>query len=661
VKLEQTEYAAIVRREIDAAQGYDSDVLAQERADALDYYNGVLPAISGEDRSEIVSHDVADCVNALMSQVMPMFTTSLLEFTPNSEEDEPQAQAESDYVRSAIEQADGFLTLYGAAFDALLQGNGWIKVTLEDKTDTSIENYPADLSDDELYQLTIPRSERETVDVTPVKGGGYEVTRTVQRQELDIRCVSPDVMLFSNSWDQFEFQDLRFVGERVLYTESDLLAMGVDQDKISELDLATNADNPAAVARESQYSDDTTDDGIAPQPAENLRECFDCYVRIDTEKNGTSELRNVLISGNHILREGPAECIPYATGSPICIPHRIQGIGMYQTMVQIQDAKTDILRKYIDQLEVNLLGRVGVLDGRVNLDDLLNGRLHGVVRMDEPGAVQPLSTPITGEQSIQGLNYLDSVMQQRGGSSVEMNDADRQVMKSSAAAAGVMVQNYEQMAGWYCSNMVNTMLKSTFALVHKTLRLESVGPRMAKLRGKWVQTVPSQWQERAHINVTAGMTTQERNNRIQGLTTVIQQQLGWIDQGLEGIITDRGRVFNAVTDWIRAFDLGDPLEYVLDPGSEEAQAKAQQQAQQAQQAEQQAQQMQQTLIEMQSTLERQKLELDKYKHDTDLKYKYFDSRLDATVSRAKGLSEEERHTTDAAIKLIAGVEGGQNS
>jgi hypothetical protein len=45
-------------------------------------------------------------------------------------------------------------------------------------------------------------------------------------------------------------------------------------------------------------------------------------------------------------------------------------------MRQIQDSKTDIIRRYIDQLEVNLLGRVTALDGRVNMDDLLNGRIN---------------------------------------------------------------------------------------------------------------------------------------------------------------------------------------------------------------------------------------------------------------------------------------------
>ena len=104
--MNETELVALVRHEIDDALGYDADTLATKREKALDYYFGKMTA-APEGRSQIVSHDVADTVHALLSQINPIFQSSVIEFAPASEEDEPQAQLESDFVQWQLEQSDG--------------------------------------------------------------------------------------------------------------------------------------------------------------------------------------------------------------------------------------------------------------------------------------------------------------------------------------------------------------------------------------------------------------------------------------------------------------------------------------------------------------------------------------------------------------------------
>ena len=90
--------------------------------------------------------------------------------------------------------------------------------------------------------------------------------------------------------------------------------------------------------------------------------------------------------------------------------------------------------------------------------------------------------------ALQGLQALDMVIEKRGGASVNMNDADRQIMKASAAAAGGMRQAHEEMAGFYCSNLVNTLLRRAYILIHKKLRYEmgeETGARPGRLvRGR---------------------------------------------------------------------------------------------------------------------------------------------------------------------------------
>src|SRR5450631_3794965 len=85
-----------------ALAAISSAELAQDRADAMDYYLGDMskdmPAQDG--RSRAVSTDVADTVEGLMPQLMDIFAGSdeVVRFEPVGPEDEAAAQQETDYV-----------------------------------------------------------------------------------------------------------------------------------------------------------------------------------------------------------------------------------------------------------------------------------------------------------------------------------------------------------------------------------------------------------------------------------------------------------------------------------------------------------------------------------------------------------------------------------
>lgn len=645
--MNNADIVALVRREIEASQGYDADVLATKRELALDYYNGAMVA-APEGRSQIVSHDVADTVHALLAQIMPVFQSSIIEFAPQSEEDEPQAQLESDFVRWQLEQSDGYKILSEAAHDALLIANGWIKVTVEEKAEVGSESY-SDLSAMQLQFVSQPRQEGEEVKVTE-KGGTYTIKRTMTTRELKVDCISPDVMLFSTSADQFDFEELRFVGERVLYTSTELKEMGVSKSDIASIEISHDDYWPAIRAREGIYQDRNEQELGGSQDAEQLRECYDVFMRIDLNDSGSSELRHLRIGGSVLILNEPAECIPYATGSPVPMPHRVQGTGMFELMHQIQDSKTHTLRQYMDNLAVMNGSRIGAVEGQVNMDDLTNGRINGVVRMRSPDAILPLPAADIGQQAIAGLNYLDSQRSQRGGASVELGDADRQLMQSSAMAAGAAVDSSEKMAGWYCTNLVNTLLANTYKLIHKRLRYDMPGEVGAKLRGKWSKTDPAQWQERKHMNVTAGMTTSERNRKKQDLMMVMQQQQMAMQNGGMGVITDMSKIYNASADLVRLMDVGAPEEYLIDPNSQEAQQAGQQQSQQQQQQQAKADKMQEEIL----AIEQGKIAQDKYQVDKELEFKYFDSRLDAEIKEAE-------ITTDAILETEKNANVQQNT
>ena len=630
---------AVARFEVEQSIGYDQDVLSLKREYALKYYNGIMAA-APEGRSQLVSHDVADTVNSLMSQVGRIFQTTNIMFEANSEEDEQSATTESDACKWQLDKIDGYSTLHEAAHDALLIGNGWIKVTVDESTDITKEEY-GNLDELQLNSVMEPTAENQETDAKETKDG-YRITRETTTYRLKVESIDPAVMLFTTNRGQFKLRDLRMVGERKLFTVSDLKEMGVSDTDVAAIPNSDDDYWNAVRARQGQYSDDESDNQAA-QDAEQVKECFDIYLRVDNG-SGVTELRHILYGGSVLIEDEPALVIPYATGSPLPMPHMVQGQGMYEHMGPIQDAKTDILRSYADNLEVMNSSRLAVVEGDVNMKDVTGSRINGVVRVKHAQAIIPLPATDAGQQAITGLNYLDTVRSQRGGASVDNNDADKQLMQSSAVAATGAIESAERMAGYYARNMVNTMLRDTYLLIHQKLRQEYPSKIMAKLRGKWVEVDPSQWQERLHVEITAGMTSRERNEKITAVTSMIGKMEAMMMQGGEGIIVDKAKLYNAYDDYIRATELGDASDYLIDPSSQEAQQAAQQQQQAAQKQSQEAMQLQQAMITLTKQIEDDKLEFDRYKTDQEIRFKYYDANLDAEVNEAK-------MTSDSIVKL----------
>jgi len=632
MRLSDDELAAVVQFEIDQAQGYDSSVLATKRANALDFYQGIMKA-PAEGRSSIVSNDVADSLHALMGQLAPIIKTTLIEFKPNGEQDEPQAQAETDFVRDAIDSAKGWQTIFNGIHDALLIANGWLKISTEEKATVTSETYPPDLSDVQLFVLNQPTAANQKIEVRASKFK-TTVKRTTTTTQLKFECVPPEDMLFSEGVGG-DLNDQRFVGQRKLYSDSQLFELGISKETIEQIPLATSSMWPAALAREGIYSDST--DVQPAQTSQQLREVYCCYQMISSRDGLKSERRYIWLGGRKILKNEPADSVPYVTGSPIPMPHRIQGMGLYELLQSIQSGKTHILRNFMDNLAAANSSRIGAVEGRVNMDDLTNGRINGVVRMSDPNALVPLPAADIGPQAMAGLSYLDHVRVARVGSSVDVNELQAQIMKSSATAAAGQLAQVEQMAGWFAGNLVETLLKPAFARVHKLLREELAGPVEAKIRGKWQQTDTGQWPARENLTVNMGMTTAEKTAKVGTLTQVISQQTNIMASGGDNILTNRSKVYNAMTDWLRASDIDTPEQYLIDPDSPEAKQAMQQQAQAQQQQQQQMAQMQQALIQMDQQF---KLLIQK----RDLEFKVWKEQLDAEV-------KEAQMTADNVVKM----------
>ena len=646
-KMKQEEIVQALRNEISLAEGYDSDELAEVREKALDYYYGRTRGDEVEGRSSVQSTDVADMVEAVLAQVLPAFQTdNVVEFEPESEEDEQQANQESQAVNYMVNEVnEGYAVFYQAIKDSLLQRNGIIKAHVEETVESETNEFVG-ITSMELAQLVLaddPNLEVQILDQEQTGDDQFDVTakfiQTTRR--LLVEAVPPENFLISVNHDSIFLNNVPFCAERELVQRSELLKAGYSKTVVNNLPVMTMDTKNDANARDNN---DKSEIYAGNEPSQDLIEVFRCFYLIDADGDGIAERHMYVLAGNTILEDEPAPFVPYASGTPFIQPHRWNGLSLYDKLKEVQDVKTATLRNYLDNHNNANNARVGAVEGMVNMDDLLNSRPGGIVRMQSIDSLVPIPRDDIGQSAQSLLQYMDEVRSARGGASLDLQSASAQIQGDTAHGIERQYTAREQLAALMARTLAETLIASTYKIVHMAMRLLMPGGFTFRQGSAFSQTDPSQWPERDRVNVKTGLSVNERMAKAASLAEIVTKQEQYIMNGQGGILTDSAKLFNALIDWCKAKGLDNPERYWTDPQSESAQQAAQQAQEQAQQQQQQQQQMmeaqqqfQQQLLQIQSTL-------DKYKHDTELRFKYWDAQLDAEIKEAEIVG-------DAATKI----------
>jgi hypothetical protein len=468
-----------------------------------------------------------------------------------------------------------------------------------------------------------------------------KITRTQRR--MCVAAVDPTAIVFESDWNSVFLDGIRFLAERSYPTRSDLLEEGYSRaavDRCTAYGLQPEA--PDTVARYQRPGGSSTSpmNSISNLPwAVQPVEVYECYYRYDSDGDGIAELHWILLGGgNEILRDDIVDFIPYATGTPFLQPHQLNGLGLFDKLASVQDIKTATLRKWLNNLEAANNARVGVNERTVNLDDVVNTRPGGVVRVKGSPATEMSPFPIvdTGQSSMMLLAYADRMRSDRGGASLDLQTAAAQ---AGPNASGVAIDREysakEQLAAMACRTLAETLIRSTYAIVHRGLRTWFQTEVSARVAGKFVKSNPQSWVERDRVNVKSGLSVGERSMKKVALEQVLAQQQTILQAGLAGQLTDTQGVYRAQMDWSRAAALDNAERYFIDPATPEAQQAKQAADAAAAQAQAETMEVQKQIATAQQQVEAMKSAIDKYKADTDSSFKYFDAVLGAQVETMK--------------------------
>jgi hypothetical protein len=544
--MDDTEVQAIVAAELTDAVNFIDLEIGNLRAKATEYYFGDPFGDEEEGRSQVVSMDVRDTVQAILPSLMRIFFSSenVVQYIPRSKEDVPMAEQATDYVKYILNEDNNFfVTLHSAFKDALVRKTGVIKWWIDERTEIKNESYSG--MDDAQLTLLLSQDGVEMVDlqsepdpnapppiIDPITGQQLtptvlvhevKVSRRITHKKFRVESLAPEEFIIDRRARTFDDADI--VAHRKLATVSELVAMGYDQEEVEantgEDELDTNIERIARNPAQMMFGESDNN------PAQRRILYLEAYIRMDMDGDGLAELRKICTMGPSykIVANEPADDIPFTYFVPDPEPHTFFGMSTADVTMDIQRIKSVILRNMLDSLAQSIHPRTAVVEGQVNMDDVLNNENGAIIRMRAPGMVQPFSTPFVGQQAFSMIEYMDQVKEARTGMSKASMGLNADALQSTTRlAVQATVQAAQQHIELIARIFAEIGMKRLFKGLLRLITQNQDKPRVVRLRNQWIEVDPRGWDAMMDVSVNVGLGTGNSDERLQFLQAIAAKQ-----------------------------------------------------------------------------------------------------------------------------------------
>ena len=582
MNLEDMEIIAQIEAQENIAYGVNDSALSNDRAEAIDYYLGQPFGNEEEGRSQVVSYDVQDTIESALPQLLKVFVAGdkVVQFDPKGPEDQEAAEQETDYINHVVmEQNEGFKIFYVWFKDALLSKNGYIKVYAEEEEEEEEYEYKG-LSDAQLQMLASdentevlehtgypdPSINMDVVYQQAAMNGvdpatvmqpmlhDVKLKVTEKETEIHIENVAPENIMVSVEVNGPNLQDAKFVQHREVMQLADIAETF---DKPLEYIKSIMSDLRDTFEEESNARDiydEEYDRAIESQEAL----VKDTYIKLDGERY------RVVVLGNTVLYKEKCEYVPFACITPMIMPHRHIGRSYADLTMDIQLIKSTLIRGQLDNMYLANNGRYAISD-RVNLDDMLTSRPGGIVRVDgDPGTgIMPLSHPPLPASSFGMVEYMDSMKEKRTGITAYNQGLDSNSLNKTATGVSQIMNAAQQRIELVARTFAETGVKELFKLVHKLVRTTLTKPDIVRIRNKWVEIDPREWDDRKDLSISVGLGAGNKDQQLMHLTSILNMQKEAIQVGL----TNPEKIYNALAKLTQNAGFKNPEEFWVNPAN----------------------------------------------------------------------------------------------
>lgn len=532
-----SEIHAIIQTGLEEAIQFYEEHLEPDQVKATDYYYGRPFGDEQTGRSKVVSTDVRDAVKSQLASLLRIFfsTEHTVEFRPKGPEDEEVALQQTEYVRHVVtEDNEGFLTFYSAFKDALVRRLGIIKWWRDEVVRTSSTRYTG-MSEIQIQFLT----EDPAVEIEVLGETGFDqetgqplfdvmVTHTESEGVDRIAAVPPEEFIYTPNARDIDSAPL--VAHVREVPVSELMSMGIDPDIIDNAVGKTRAlsSENLDIARQF-HGTETGFDSEEKDYSQRPVLFAEVYALVDVDGSGISERRMFHCVGPDFqVVNGlgyPCDDVPFALFCPDPEPHTIVGLSTYDLLKDVQRVKSQVLRSTLNSLALSVEPQLEVVAGEVNMQDVLNPEVSGIIRVRKPGMLREIKHGFVGGDTLPVLSYYDEIKENRTGISKAAAGLDADSLQSATkAAVAATLTGAQQHIEMIARVFSETGMKRLFLGLLRQIVKHQDRTRVVRLRGQYIEVDPRHWDANRDVTINVALGQGAPEDRIMALTGILGLQ-----------------------------------------------------------------------------------------------------------------------------------------
>jgi hypothetical protein len=194
--------------------------------------------------------------------------------------------------------------------------------------------------------------------------------------------------------------------------------------------------------------------------------------------------------------------------------------------------------------------RLGFVEGQVNVDDLLNNEIGGIIRMKSAGMLQDVSVPFIAAQTLPAIQYMDQAIEGKTGVSRAAMGLDPDALQNTTAtAAQLTAQGGAAQIEVMARNLAEGGMRRLFKLMLQLYVENSPEPQLMRMNSEFVPVDPRVWNTSMDVSVNVGLGTGQEENKMAALQQALQLQMQiWQAYGPQNGLVSMSLIRNTLAD-----------------------------------------------------------------------------------------------------------------
>lgn len=563
-KMDEDRVESIVQKAVQDAVDFIESEIADDRIKAQRYFDGEVDIGEEDGRSKVVATKVRDTIRSIKPSLLRVFlsTDRAVEYIPSNQDDVTVAQQATQYMHWAFNELNGYSLLNDAFHDAMVKKAGVLKVYWDKYTEAETYSF-TNLTDEEFSAIVnednvdvIEHSQEMSISIDQmgmeIETPEHSVTisRKTDKGMLQVKSVPPEEFMVDRNAKSID--DFYVVAHRTEMRVSDLVNMGFDFEKVSNLTGIGSSDTYSEIEDFERRGYQQEEEESTEDLSMKLVAVTEAYMKMDIEGTGVAQLYKFMLGGNdyQLLDYEPYSEVPFAVFEVDPEPHAFFGRSISDLINDDQDASTAMLRGVLDNVALTNNPRMGIVDNQVNVDDVLNNEIGGIIRMKNPQAIVPISVPFVAAQTLQAIQYMDDAIETKTGVSRASMGLDPDALQNTTAtAANITKQAGAAQIEVMSRNLAEGGMKRLFKLMLKLFIENTDEEKMMRMNSQFVPIDPRSWNSTMDVMCNVGLGTGKEDEKIAILQQTLQMQMQiWQNYGAGNGLVSMTLIRNTMSD-----------------------------------------------------------------------------------------------------------------